>query len=246
MLVVRGTKKLRDRVRVPVSGDDPASTTVLGDWFATAVFWKPQIALLVNRHTLVPVFMPLSPVATLLDRVPDAIAAVLRRHGAGDAFVDSELEAMSEARIAPTNDRSVLGVMNEFAFHGKLHWQHGTDTLEDLSIEMAAMLVGPLRSRNGFPDRELASVLGIESDATTRARRVPAAGPCARAVAVPATRVYQLKVALKGTKPSIWRRVLVGGSATLDDLHEVIQAAFGLVELPPLRVRVRPHPLRHP
>jgi hypothetical protein len=160
MLVVRGTKKLRDRVRVPVSGDDPASTTVLGDWFATAVFWKPQIALLVNRHTLVPVFMPLSPVATLLDRVPDAIAAVLRRHGAGDAFVDSELEAMSEARIAPTNDRSVLGVMNEFAFHGKLHWQHGTDTLEDLSIEMAAVGLARL-----VPAAiELASALGYDID----------------------------------------------------------------------------------
>lgn len=91
MLVVRGTKKLRDRVRVPVAGDEPASTTVLGDWFATALFWKPQVALLVNQRTFVPVFMPLAPAATLLDRAPDAIAAVLRRHGADGAFIDAEL-----------------------------------------------------------------------------------------------------------------------------------------------------------
>ena len=30
---------------------------------------------------------------------------------------------MGEVRIAPTNDRSVVGVMNEFAFHGEWHWK---------------------------------------------------------------------------------------------------------------------------
>jgi hypothetical protein len=39
--------------------------------------------------------------------------------------------------------------------------------------------------------------------------------------------VFQLKVTLLDTKPPIWRRVLVDGSSTLDQVHEVIQAAFG-------------------
>ena len=39
--------------------------------------------------------------------------------------------------------------------------------------------------------------------------------------------VFQLKVALLNTKPPIWRRILVEGSMTLAELHEVIQAAFG-------------------
>ncbi|MGI9023345.1 MAG: DUF6933 domain-containing protein, partial [Acidimicrobiales bacterium] len=70
MLVVRGTKKLRDRVKgAPVVVGD-ASTTALGDWFATALFWRPQVALLVNSRTLFPVFMELAPAATLLDRAP--------------------------------------------------------------------------------------------------------------------------------------------------------------------------------
>jgi hypothetical protein len=47
-------------VEDPVAAtDDDASTTVLGDWFATALFWKPQVALLVNHRTLLPVFRPL-------------------------------------------------------------------------------------------------------------------------------------------------------------------------------------------
>lgn len=39
--------------------------------------------------------------------------------------------------------------------------------------------------------------------------------------------VYQLKISLKNSKPPIWRRVLVPSGITLDDLHWVIQKAFG-------------------
>ncbi len=68
-------------MRATPAGAGDVSTTLLGDWFATALFWKPQVALLVNERTLLPVFMPLAPAATLLDRMPDAIASVLRLHG---------------------------------------------------------------------------------------------------------------------------------------------------------------------
>lgn len=224
VLVVRGTKKLRDRVKSPIAVDGDASTTELGDWFATALFWKPQAALLVNQRTFVPVFMPLAPAASLLDRASGAIAGVLRQLGADESFIESEFGAMQEARIAPTNDRSVVGVMNEFAFHGEIRWNEGIGSLEDLAVDLAGMPLGPLRNRSGFPDRELAAVLGIEAPGRQRLRRVSGtAAPPPTA----APQVFQLKVTLKGTKPPIWRRVLVDASSTLDQFHEVIQAAFG-------------------
>ena len=40
-------------------------------------------------------------------------------------------------------------------------------------------------------------------------------------------KVYQLKINLKGSKPPIWRRVLVTGDTSLHELHLVIQAAMG-------------------
>jgi Plasmid pRiA4b ORF-3-like protein len=39
--------------------------------------------------------------------------------------------------------------------------------------------------------------------------------------------VVSLKVTLRGTKPPVWRRLLVPGALTLGDLHHAIQAAMG-------------------
>jgi hypothetical protein len=39
--------------------------------------------------------------------------------------------------------------------------------------------------------------------------------------------ILQIKVTLEGSKPPIWRRLLVRSDSTLADLHRIIQAAFG-------------------
>src|SRR6266498_111951 len=65
MLIVRATKKLLDRLGPPTLQEGEESTALLGQWYATALFWRPQIALLVNEPTLLPVLMPPAPTATL-------------------------------------------------------------------------------------------------------------------------------------------------------------------------------------
>lgn len=39
--------------------------------------------------------------------------------------------------------------------------------------------------------------------------------------------IYRLKVSLKGTKPSVWRRIEVEGDTTLHRLHRVLQVVMG-------------------
>jgi hypothetical protein len=39
--------------------------------------------------------------------------------------------------------------------------------------------------------------------------------------------IYQIKVTLLGTRPPIWRRLLVPGNLTLAQVHDVLQAAMG-------------------
>ena len=224
MLVVRGTKKLRDRVKGVPAADGDVSSTALGDWFATALFWRPQVALLVNTRTFLPVLTELAPAATLLDRIPQVIEHALRLHGVDDAFVGAERDAMAEVRIAPTNDRRVLGVMNEFTFLGEHFQADYPGDLASLSLRLADTPVGPLRSGSGFPILALAEVAGTDP-AAVPSRRKRALSPT---MAAPAKgHVYQLMVTLQDTEPPVWRRVLVDGASTLDQLHEVIQAAFG-------------------
>ena len=226
MLVIRGTKKLRDRVKSAPVVDGEESTTALGDWFANALFWRPQVALLVNSRTLLPVFMELAPAANLLDRAPAAIAAVLRRHGVDETFLAAERNAMSEVRVGPTNDRRVVGVLNEFAFRGEWLWKDGLRDLEALSHRMSSLIIG--RLEEGSPDRALSAVMGgTEPLATVIAFPGERTTPVPTPRAFAAGDVLQLKVTLLDTKPPIWRRVLVDGGSTLDHLHEVIQAAFG-------------------
>jgi hypothetical protein len=57
-------------------------------------------------------------------------------------------------------------------------------------------------------------------------RRADWAPPLAAQKKAPA-KIYQLKATIVGTKPPVWRRLLVPSSMTLSQLHEELQLAFG-------------------
>jgi hypothetical protein len=75
VLIVRATRKLLDRIGPPSLGEGEQSTTLMGQWYATAMFWKPQVALFVNEPTLLPVLMP----SDLAGEVPAASRRGARR-----------------------------------------------------------------------------------------------------------------------------------------------------------------------
>ena len=152
MFTVRGTKKFLDRVGRPVV-EPPASTTVLGDWYANVLFWRPQVALFVNATTFLPVLMPLAPAAGVLARFPGAMAEVIHGLGIDPRFVAAEQESMCDVTLAKTASRQVLGVMNEFAFmaeHSISTGQCDQFDLLDLSVWLANTIVGPLTIDVGY------------------------------------------------------------------------------------------------
>ena len=157
---MRATKKLLDRIGAPSLDEGEQSTTLLGQWYATALFCKPQVALFVNEPTLLPVLLPLAPAATLLARFPQQLAAVLAAHGTPDAVIDEEQRQMRDRRLAKTANRSVVGIMNEFTY---LAEAYRSDTpapdLLALAMRLAAMPCGPLYSKHVTPDRELEALL---------------------------------------------------------------------------------------
>jgi len=158
VLVVHGTKKFLDRVGRQTAESVDASTTALGTWYATALFWKPRVALFVNESTLLPVLMPLAPAATIVDRFRATRATVLEAHSVDSTFIDHELAEMSEHRLAATKNRSVIGVMNEFVHLCNVYRREQVVCdLVALSLWLAEVPCGPLYARNGSPDRGLAA-----------------------------------------------------------------------------------------
>ena len=135
-------------------------TTVLRNWYATALFWKPQVALLVNEKTLLPVLMPLAPATDLVTRFPEYLAGVLAAHCIPRPFIEHELAQMNEVQYAKTSNRSVVGIMNQFSFLAEVYREHlQAGDLLALSVKLSEMPCSPLYTGVVSPCRELKRVV---------------------------------------------------------------------------------------
>lgn len=160
MLIVRATKKLLDHANPPRAAEGDQDTTMLGGWYATALFWRPRLALLVNERTLLPVLLPLAPARTLPARIGEQITVVLEAHQVSKGFVDEELRRMRDCRFTTTANRSVVGVMNEFTKLAEVYADdRARPDLLTLSLRLATTPCSPLYSKNVSPDRELAATV---------------------------------------------------------------------------------------
>ncbi|NML96277.1 DUF6933 domain-containing protein [Novosphingobium olei] len=154
------TKKLLDRIK-PDIVTLGRSDTALGSWYATVLFWKPQVALLVSERTLLPVLMPLAPVATLARRFPAQLALILKEHGVPSEFIAQEVWRMDQVRYAKTANRRVLGILNEFVKQAKFWlaayaYERGdNDDLLAISAKLAETPCSPLHKGPVSPDKAL-------------------------------------------------------------------------------------------
>jgi hypothetical protein len=167
--VIHCTKKLLERIKpATIEAGGALGTTSLGNWYATALFWKPQVALLVNEKTLLPVLMPLAPATDLAMRFPEQLASVLAAHGVPQQFIDHELAQMNKVRYAKTSNRSVVGIMNQFSYLAEGYREYlETKDLLALSLRLSETPCSPLYKGAVSPDRELRRLVSIFHPSTT-------------------------------------------------------------------------------
>lgn len=122
VLVVRGSKKLRDRVKAPLAEIADESTTVLSDWFATALLLEAAGRIAgESAHVRTGVHAARSgrvAARPSANRDRRSAAAPRRRRVVHPGPAQRDTRAADHS----DDDRSVVGVMNEFAFHGEIRW----------------------------------------------------------------------------------------------------------------------------
>lgn len=117
-----------------------------------------------SKETLLPALIPLAPAATVVDRFVTSLGPLLAAHGIDRALVDEELAGMKEHRLATTSNRSVLGIMNAFAYLAKLFTESAeASDLGTISMDLAGTPCGPLYKRHVTPRDELKALLARRS-----------------------------------------------------------------------------------
>ena len=131
MVILRPTKKLASLL--PATGIvRTTSDTALGDWYVNRIVVDHQpLLLLVSSASLLPMLLPARDVRGLPERLAGVVEARLRHCGVDPQVIEAETRAMARVAIGPTVDRSVLGIMVDFAksvpYHLEPgHWNEGT------------------------------------------------------------------------------------------------------------------------
>jgi hypothetical protein len=143
MIVFRCTQRLAKRFRLRLVDRAPASTGVLGDWYANLLnVGHSRLVLCLSERALLPVLLPARQ-AEFPDRFPEHLGAVLEHLDIPRDDIESEAEAAGEAIFSSTRSRSVLGVLNDFGFNAGAYLARGQSPLE-ASLMLAQMPSKPI------------------------------------------------------------------------------------------------------
>ncbi|MDF1512669.1 MAG: hypothetical protein P1S60_02550 [Anaerolineae bacterium] len=128
MFAFRCTKKLIQKLGLPVIPDPPPPTTRLGDWYGNVLnAGRQRLMIFVSDRSLLSIVMPLRERHDLLKNFKLRLAMQLLHLDIDAQLVSTELDQMETVVIAPTANRSVLGSMNDFSIMAKDHLYYKPD-----------------------------------------------------------------------------------------------------------------------
>jgi len=154
---LRATRKVL-RYLGPCSTSTGSPDSVLGDWFVNRfVLDRQPLLILVSSASLLPIFEPAREVRTLPERLPSVVGRRLTELGIEEGLVAEEIAAMDRVVVAPTNDRSVVGTMNEFVFSSRHYappggkWDRGALSTLEQWLQRMPCRVSRSESETVFP-----------------------------------------------------------------------------------------------
>jgi hypothetical protein len=155
MITLRCTKKLLDFLEVDSIDDPHPSTGALGDWYANLVpTHAGDLIIFVDERTLITVAVPIVLVEELLPIFRERVANLLIMLNVPLRKIEQELSHYQEFEFARTASRSVLGSINDIAWHYQSIAERGDETgsisLSDTEYRLSHM---PSLARDFIPAR---------------------------------------------------------------------------------------------
>ena len=154
MVSFRCTQKLLRRWPGSIEGSPSPATTVLGDWYCTALNHRHRRLILgLAEHSLLPAVVPAKELATFPLRLAEAACRALDALAVPAKLLDQERSAMAQFALAKTNNRSILGSMRDLGFLALVFLDRYPDAPpEAVAAELVQVPCGPLE--HVFPGRQ--------------------------------------------------------------------------------------------
>src|SRR6185295_338552 len=118
MITLQLTHKLHKLLDIDLTEQLKPTTSKLGDWYANLVpTYAGDLIVVANERTLLSVAIPIWESSLLLLLFRLRVGNLLGMIGIQPKAIDDELRHYSQIQFGKTRSRSVLGSMNDFAFH---------------------------------------------------------------------------------------------------------------------------------
>lgn len=115
MIIIRPAKVLAKRMGIKIQPSAEKSTNILGDWHAQSlVFEQKQLIFCMSEHGRLPLILTAAPYAEFPNRFADQLLELLLAIGVEESKARKEWEQSREFTLSSSNNRSVIGVMNQF------------------------------------------------------------------------------------------------------------------------------------
>ncbi len=149
MITFRCTKKLSKYLGiVPIDNAQPP-TAALGDWYANLVLtFAGDLILFASEKSLLTVAVPIWESHHLVPLFRIRVANLLWMIGIPQKIIAREVGHFDQVQFCKTASRSILGSMNEFAWHYQIMAEESVDkdgmSLSKAEYEMTQMPCGGL------------------------------------------------------------------------------------------------------
>lgn len=225
MLLLRCTGKLRKAMALEEAGlyVGKAPASPLDTWYVNLLRISRRKCVLFTHGETLFSFLSFDASKPRLKHLDKVFREVLKEVMVQERFEPSAISQLQsgneEVRYAKTDNRSVLGSMNDLASLYEHHILRGGG-VDDCDIPATILKLNRVpfsRLGGSYAIEKFAGLLGVQR--LVRIDELPVAPAGSGAV-------YQLLVNLRGSEPAVWRRLLVQDT-TLDKLSDYLIAAMG-------------------